>query len=60
MYYKIKVNRNNLEIIDLVKRQKKDDGFLYLTKDEFNKLNPEAISNYKSFNQEGSKVEKQN
>ena len=60
MYYKIKVNRNNLEIIDLVKRQKKDDGFLYLTKDEFNKLNPEAISNYKSFNQEGVKVEKKN
>lgn len=60
MYYKIKVNRNNLEIIDLVKRQKKDDGFLYLTKDEFNKLNPEAISNYKSFNQEGAKVEKKN
>lgn len=60
MYYKIKVNRNNLEIIDLVKRQKKDDGFLYLTKDEFNQLNPEAILNYKSFNQEGTKVEKQN
>ena len=59
MYYKIKVNRNNLEIIDVVKRQKKDDGFLYLTKDEFNKLNPEAISNYKSFNLEGVKIEKQ-
>lgn len=59
MYYKIKVNRNNLEIIDIVKRQKKDDGFLYLTKDEFSKLNPEAILNYKSFNLEGVKTEKQ-
>lgn len=59
MYYKIKVNRNNLEIIDVVKRQKKDDGFLYLTKDEFSKLNPDAISNYKSFNLEGVKTEKQ-
>ena len=59
MYYKIKVNRNDLEIIDVVKRQKKDDGFLYLTKDEFSKLNPEAISNYKSCNLEGVKIEKQ-
>ena len=49
MYYKIKVNKNDknsLEIVGTVKRVKIGDGFLYCTKDEFDKLNPKAIKNY--------------
>ncbi len=61
MYYKIKVNKNNLEIIGTVKRAKIGDGFLYCTKDEFDKLNPKAIKNYDIVAPEEEKInEKKN
>lgn len=46
MFYKIKVNKNNLEVISKVKRAKIDDGFLYLTQDEIEQLNPDAVIGY--------------
>ena len=46
MYYKIKVNKTDLEFIDIVKRMRNNDGYLYLTAPEFFRLNPKAFNNY--------------
>lgn len=47
MFYKIKVNKNNLEVISKVKRAKGNDGFLYLTQEEIDRISPDAIVGYK-------------
>lgn len=56
MYYKIKVNKENLEIVSKVKRARLNDGFLYCTQDEIEKLNPEAIKNYELVNHMEEKI----
>ena len=56
MYYKIKVNKNDLEIIGTVKRARIGDGFLYCTQDELDKLNPKAIKNYEIVNNNKEKI----
>lgn len=46
MYYKIKVNKNNLEVISQVKRIHNDE-FLYLTQEEIDRISPDALIGYK-------------
>lgn len=47
MFYKMKINKDNFKFLGIVKREKIDDGdILYLTKDEFNMLDPKAVENY--------------
>lgn len=45
MYYKLKVDKDKIEIVDYVEDKKDNDNeFLYATEDEIRLLNPKAIS----------------
>lgn len=46
MFYKIKVLKNKIQVISKVKRAGKEGEFLYLTKDEMDKLNPKIVEGY--------------
>lgn len=47
MYYKIKVNKNNLEVVSQVEKIRNDE-FLYLTQDEIDRISPDALIGYNS------------
>lgn len=47
MYYKLKSIKEGFELVGTTKRiGKSTDGFLYLTQDEIDKLNPDSIKGY--------------
>lgn len=46
MFYKVKVNKNNIQVISKVKRAGKDGEFLYLTQEEIDRINPDALVGY--------------
>ena len=46
MFYKVKVNKNNIQVISKVKRAGKDGEFLYLTQEEIERINPDALVGY--------------
>lgn len=48
MYYKLKSSNKGFKLISKVKRMgKPNDGFLYLTQEEIDRLSPDAIEGYK-------------
>ena len=47
MFYKLKSSGKGFRLIEIVdKKGSSDDGFLYLTQDEIDLLNPKAIKGY--------------
>lgn len=58
MYYKVKVNQNNIQVISTVKRAGKDGEFLYLTQDEIDMLSPDALVGYKPSETDINKLNK--
>lgn len=57
MYYKIKVNKSNLQVISKVRRIA-NDGYLYLTQEEIDQISPDALIGYdieKKINREVNK-----
>ena len=47
MYYKLKSSGKGFKLISQVKRMgKPDDGYLYLTQEEIDRLSPDAIEGY--------------
>lgn len=47
MFYKLKVTRKSIKIVDTVEEvPENDNGFIYATEDEIKLLNPEAVDHY--------------
>lgn len=49
MYYKIKVNKDNIEVLaKLEKAGRQDSEYMYITQEELDKLNPKILIGYDS------------
>lgn len=47
MFYKIKINKNTLKFLSIVKKPSKPEkDIMYLTEEDFMKLSPDAVENY--------------
>ena len=47
MFYKIKINKNTLKFLSIVKNPSKPEkDIMYLTEEDFMKLSPDAVENY--------------
>lgn len=48
MYYKLKSIKEGFQVVGTVKRMgKPNDGFLYLTEEEIDRLSPDALKGYR-------------
>lgn len=53
LYYKLKSKGRGFKLIGKVSRMKKGDDYLYLTQEEIDKLNPDAVEGYEPVKNDG-------
>lgn len=59
MFYKIKINKNTLKFLSIVKKPSKPEkDIMYLTEEDFMMLSPDAVEDY-PITQEGVPVKRE-